>query len=189
MKLTVIARGEFSVEWPILEVVVNNIVVGRHTVKDISEADFDISLEHDVNNVCINYVNKQQHHTQINKNTVVADQSLELIGLRLDDIKLQSWITTQGHYKPRYFEGFLQQNPNAQTLLQSQLIWHFPGSFVLPPWPHKDRFWEWYRQQRRFVHASQFTGAAAIRDEGYIGSLDKHQDLVLDIKKILKIDV
>ena len=189
MKLTVIAQGEYSVEWPILEVVVNKVVIGHYTVAGMAEADFEISLEHDVNQVCINYINKQEHHTKVNNNVVVTDQSLELLGLRIDDIKLQSWTITQGYYQPKYFEGFLQQNPKADLVLKSQLIWHFPGSFVLPPLPKEDNFWEWYRQQRRFIHASQFTGADAIRDEAYIGSLDKHQDLVLDIKKILKLDV
>jgi hypothetical protein len=94
---------------------------------------------------------------------------------------------TEGHYYPEYFEGFKKQFPTAPKKIKSQLIWHFPGNFELPILPHKDKFWYWYRNQRRYVYVEMQEGKADHRDETYIGSLDNHQDLINEIKKIINV--
>ena len=187
MKLTVIARGTHSVEWPIIQVWVNDCLCGQGVVKEYSEFDFDVNLDQEHNYIRIAYANKQEHHTVVENNTIVSDQSLELLQVRLDDILLDSWFLTEGHYEPDYFEGFKLANASAPTALKSQLIWHFPGNFVLPAVPHKSKFWFWYRDQRRFIHIKKYSDKDGYREENYIGSLDPLADLIQEIKNVINL--
>lgn len=186
MKFTVIATGIHSVEWPEIAVWVNDVCHGRSSVQDLSELHFDISLSNGQNHVCIEYVNKQEHHTRMQDGSVVADQVLTLHKLRIDDILCDTWLLTDGHYEPRYFSGFLAACPMAPNHLPSQLIWHFPGKFVLPVLPREDAFWEWYRDQR-YAHMQQYHGKDHHRQEKYLGSREMHQDLISQIRQLIDV--
>jgi hypothetical protein len=186
MKLTVIASGTHSDDWPEIELWVNDICHGRHTVQDHSEIDFNICLPARNNCVRIDYVNKTESHTKIIDGCVAADQSLELRAVRFDDILCETWMLTDGRYQPRYFEGYLRSFPDAQACLPSQLIWHFPGSFYLPTMPNEEIFWEWYRDQRN-THMTQYQGKDWHREEKYIGSRDLHQDLTSQLKELINV--
>lgn len=186
MKFTVIAKGEHSDEWPEIEVWVNDSCQGRARIEGHSELDFDISLPHGWNNLRLEYTNKQEHHTKTAGGSVIADQVLTLQQVRIDDILCDTWMLTDGHYRPRYFPGFLASSPEAPAHLPSQLIWHFPGTFVFPDLPSEDVFWEWYRDQR-YAHLQQYQGKDWHREEKYIGSRDMHQDLVSQIKQLIDV--
>ena len=187
MKLTVIAQGTHSIEWPIIEVVVNDCSVGSYKVQELSELNFDLALDQEQNYICIHYTNKEEHHTVVDNGKIVSDQSVKLLQVRLDDILLDTWFLTEAHYEPDYFAGFQLSNPSAPTQLKSQLIWHFPGTFVLPMVPAQDKFWFWYRDQRRFIHSKQYSDKDGYREENYIGSLDPLTDLIQEIKNVLDI--
>jgi hypothetical protein len=187
MKLTVIAQGTHSVEWPQLEVVVNNVSAGIQEIQTHSEIDFDIDLSQEQNHIEIRYVNKKEHHTVVENGEIISDQSVELIQLRLNDILLDDWFITTGHYSPNYFEGFKTLNPNAPDTLKSQMIWHFPGSFIFVPVPNKNNFWFWYRDQRRYIHVKQYNNKDQYREENYVGSLDPLEDLIKEIKHVINI--
>jgi hypothetical protein len=187
MKLTIIAEGVHSIDWPEISISVNNQVVGTGVVNEYSELDFEFELNQVENQVCIHYINKKEHHTVQHNNVIISDQSLTLTGIRVNDILLNNWIITEGYYYPDYFEGFKEQVPDAPKKLHSQLIWHFPGKFALPVLPHKNNFWHWYRNQRRHVHAETHKGKDDYRDEAYIGSLNNHQDLINQIKKLINV--
>lgn len=187
MKFTVIARGTHSVEWPRLEVFVNNKSVGEQEVQEHSELDFDVTLDQELNYIKIHYNNKEQHHTVVDNGTIVSDQTVELLQVRLDDILLDTWFLTEGHYAPDYFEGFKLQYADAPDQLKSQLIWHFPGNFVLPAIPTEDKFWFWYRDQRRFIHTKTYSDKDGYREENYAGSLDPLTDLIQEIKNVIDI--
>lgn len=187
MKLTVIAQGTHSIEWPVIEVFVNDRSVGSAEVQELSELDFDISLDQEQNYIRIHYTNKEEHHTVVNNGEIVSDQSVEVLQVRLDDILLDTWFLTEAHYKPDYFTGFQLSNPLAPQQLKSQLIWHFPGTLVLPAVPDEDKFWFWYRDQRRFIHVKHHSDKDGYREENYSGSLDPLTDLIQEIKNVLDI--
>jgi hypothetical protein len=186
MKLTVIALGVYSDEWPEIEVWVNSTCHGHAQIKGQSEIDFDISLPENRNYVRLEYVNKKEYHTKAVNGSIIADQTLTLEQIRIDDILCDSWMLTDGHYEPRYFEGFLAASPEAAACLPSQLIWHFPGKFLLPVLPAEEEFWSWYRDQR-YAHMQQYQGKDWHRQEKYIGSRDMHQDLISQIKQLIDV--
>lgn len=186
MKLTLTATGVFSESWPQIEIWINDHCYGRVAIEGSREIDFDISLPSQQNCLRIDYVNKMEHHTKIVDGVVVADQSLTLQQIRFDDILCDSWMLTDGHYEPRYFSGFLDSCPEAPNKLPSQLIWHFPGSFVLPALPVEQHFWEWYRDQR-YIHMHQYQGKDLHREDMYIGSRHMHQDLLSQIKDLISV--
>lgn len=184
MKLTVIASGVYSDEWPQIEVWVDDVCHGHAWIKEHSEIDFDICLPRSQNRLMIKYVNKQEHHTKMADGCVIADQHLTLRQIRMDDILCDTWMLTEGHYEPNYFPGFLASSPEAPVYLPSQLIWHFPGMFVLPALPTETWFWDWYRDQR-YAHMMQYEGKDWHRQEKYIGSRDMHEDLISQIRNLI----
>ena len=187
MKLTIIAKGAYSIDWPEIEISVNNQVVGTGIVNEYSELDFEFELNCVENQVCIHYINKKEHHTVQHNNVIISDQSLTLIGIRIDDILLNNWIITEGYYYPDYFEGFKEQVPNASKKLHSQLIWHFSGHFELPTLPYKDNFWRWYQHQNRMIHIRTHDTKTGLFKENYLGSFESYQDLIDEIKKIINV--
>lgn len=186
MKLTIIANGKHSIEWPHLEVLINNRSLGTKEVQGLCELDFDLAFDHQENIIKLKYTNKQEHHTQLKNGEIIQDQELEILKIRLDDMLLDSWVLTEGWFYPNYFAGFKKLAPDAPKKLKSQLIWHFPGEFVLPNLVG-DNFWFWYRDQRRHKHSKKHFDKDGHRDERYIGSLDPLSDLVAEIKDILNV--
>lgn len=185
MKFTVIVKGTYSVEWPQIQLIVNGQVCGEAEIQEHTEVDFDIEFNESCNQIEIAWTNKQQHHTVFEHGRIIQDQTLELCQVRLDDILLDNWFLTQGYYYPDYFEGFLQQVPDAPRQLASQLIWHFPGRFQFEPVPNQQQFWFWYRDQRRYVHIKTHNNKSQYREEQYIGSFDPLTDLVQGIERII----
>ena len=187
MKLTIIAKGTHSIDWPEIEVSVNNQIVGKDIVTEYSELDFEFELSCTENQISIRYTNKKEHHTIQQNNVIVSDQSLTLVGIRFNDILLSNWMITDGDYYPEYFEGFKNQVPDAPTKLHSQLIWHFPGRFELPTLPYKDNFWRWYQHQNRMIHVRAHDTKTGLFKENFLGSFESYQDLINEIKKIINV--
>jgi len=187
MKLTVIAKGSHSVEWPKLEVFVNGRSCGCQEITDLQEYNFDVSFDQDQNYIQFHYINKQEHHTVTKDGKIISDQNLEILKLRIDDILLDSWFLTEGYYVPDYFPGFRSNFPLEPSTLKSQLIWHFPGFYDFPAVPKEDQFWFWYRDQRRYVHVQQYKDKDNDRNENYTGSLDPLTDLIAEIKNIINV--
>jgi hypothetical protein len=176
------------VVWPAVRVYVNNRLVVDQTIDQNNTCTFDADLSQSQNQLRVHYYNKCETHTVANANRVVeSDQYLEITKIHVNDILLGSWMLTEGHYCPDYFAGFLEQVPGAPKKLKSQLIWHFPGNFYFADLPNKENFWFWYRDQRRYVHAQAHNGKDDYRDEAYVGSLESHQDLINEIKKLIDV--
>jgi hypothetical protein len=180
---------QFSTEWPAIKIYENDQLVLDQIITNTNpQCRFTLDLAQEQNQLIIHYYNKSQHHTVVDNNGyITSDQSLEITTMHVNDILMNSWMLSEGHYRPDYFPDFIQQKPNAPTQLQSQLIWHFPGNFSFATLPSKKNFWWWYRQQRRFVHVKTHQGKDDYRDEAYIGSLDSHQDLIDEIKQIINV--
>ena len=189
MKFTVVAKGTKSTEWPRLRILVNELCYGDFEIIDCCEHDVNIELPNvNTNFIELDYYNKNESHTIVENGQIVCDQSLELVSIRIDDILLDNWFITEGYYCPRYFAGFKQQFPDAPSTVKSQLIWHFPGNFQFAPIPAESQFWFWYRDQRKLVHSAQYiTAKDRARDEGYVGSLDLHKELVEEIRRLINV--
>ena len=187
MRFTLTFKPCYSIEWPAVRVYVNDLLVADK-VLDTPECTFDAVLSQTKNQLRINYYNKNESHTVVDAaGNIVSDQFLELCKIYIDDILLGSWMLTEGHYKPEYFQGFLLRFPEAAVQLKSQLIWHFPGNFYFPELPDQEQFWWWYRDQRRYVHVRTHQGKDDYRDEAYVGSLDSCQDLINEIKRLINV--
>lgn len=188
LTFTLTFRPVFSVSWPAVKIFVNNSLIHEQTVDENCTCSFVANLNQTQNQISVNYYNKIQENTVIDsQGNIESDQSLEIKSVHVNDILLGSWFLTEGHYQPRYFEGFLQQNPGAPAKLKSQLIWHFPGTFALPELPNHEKFWWWYRDQRRYVFVSQTRATDRVKEEAYLGSLESHQSLIDEIKKIINV--
>jgi hypothetical protein len=187
MKFTLTFRPTCSTAWPAVKIYVNDCLVLDQAI-DSPICEFFATLDAVDNQLRVSYYNKNESHTVVDaQGRIVSDQCLELCKLHIDDILVGSWMLTEGHYRPTYFEGFLLQNPSAPAQLKSQLIWHFPGDFYFPVLPSEQQFWWWYRDQRRYVHAKTHQAKDNYRDEAYIGSLESHQDLINEIRKLINV--
>jgi len=187
MKLTVIAKGHCSQVCPEIKIFENNQCIGQHIVQDLCELDVEIQLAQPNNVISINYFNKLGSHTKIEDSVIVQDQFVELMDLRLDDILLDRWMLTESDYCPDYFAGFQLANPDAPAIIRSQLIWHFPGQFVLQSLPSTGVFWEWYYHQRRNVYVDQLDARDQQRNEQYAGSTELYPELIQEIKDIINV--
>lgn len=185
MKLTIIGSGNFSRDWPEISVVVNNRTIDTFTIKDYSEVHCEVDLSNNSNQIEFHYINKTEDHTEVVNNIVINDQFVEIKKIRFDDILCESWMLTEGYYLPTYFDGFLNKFPNSPEKLKSQLIWHFPGKFLLPILPNENNIWEWYSKQRYIFHKQNFNEKSKMRDEGYVGTSKLHHDLLNEIKDII----
>ena len=178
----------FSVEWPAIRVYLNDQLLVDQPIDQNNTCSFVAELSQDQNQLRLHYYNKSEAHTIINSaGAIESDQFLELTKIYVNDILLGSWLLTEGYYFPDYFKGFLLQVPDAPSQLKSQLIWHFPGIFCFPSLPNNEKFWWWYRNQRRYVHTKTHQGKDDYRDEAYVGSLESHQELIDEIKKIINV--
>lgn len=188
LKFTLMFCPTHSVEWPSVRIFLNNQLVVDQVIDQKNTCSFVADLLKEENQLQLHYHNKCEAHTIINSAGVIdSDQFLELTAVYVNDILLDSWLLTEGCYFPDYFKGFLLQIPDAAVKLKSQLIWHFPGNFYFPILPNNEKFWWWYRNQRRHVHATTHNGKDDYRDEAYIGSLNNHQDLINQIKKLIDV--
>lgn len=184
---TVIAAGSYSEDWPKIEVFENDRSCGVAQIQDLSEVNFPIKLENEQNIIRIAYTNKTESSTKVRDGVIISDQFLEIKNIRINDILLDQWILTESDYYPKYFTGFLEHNPFAETKLRSQLIWHFPGNFIIQPLPNKKIFWDWYFYQRRYVYVNHYHGKDKIRNDEYAGSVEPLTELLNEIRELINV--
>lgn len=185
--LTIIANGSYSEDWPKIEVFENNISCGVAKIQESTEVDFPIQLNNNQNIIRIAYTNKTETSTKVKNGVIVSDQFLEIKDIRLSNILLDKWILTESDYYPRYFSGFLADNPTAKEKLRSQLIWHFPGNFIMQPLPSKENFWDWYYHQQRCVYVKEYYGKDKIRNDEYTGSVDPLLSLMNEVRALINV--
>jgi len=167
--------------WPSVYVTGMNNEHGPFTIENALQ-HVEIDLEVD-KSVCIKYV-KNQSETVMQDNAIVADQALQLRRCWVDDVLMESWFLTESCYHPRYFSGFLDQYPDSASEIKSQLVWHFPGEFIIK---FEMPFWDWYHQQRQHYHRFNNIDKDQERWENYTGSYQAHADLVNEIYEMLHV--
>lgn len=125
MKFTIIAQGEYSDEWPEIEVWVNDICQGRACIEGNSELDFDIGLTRAQNVLRLEYTNKQEHHTKTADGAVIADQVLTLQQIRIDDTLSHGTKTV--HWQDSFFARYRDRMNLHKRCLEDILadpLWH-----------------------------------------------------------------
>lgn len=147
------------------------------------QAMIDITIE-DIGSFVIDFYSKTENDTVVDRGHIVADTEFRILNMWCDGIKLENWFKNIAVYKPNYFTGFLQQQPDAPAEITAPYQFNFPGTIT---WQWQDDFWEWYFTQKNNLEVINFLSHEPDRVWKYRGSLDPCQDLVIKIKQILKI--
>ena len=191
MKLSLYCTPYFCAQWPTIKVVLNEkeISICEITEENSSATVYlELSEQH---NLKINYFNKKEEHTIHKDGVILQDQYLNLNFIRIDDILVEPWVLTDGHYTPKYFNGYLTQVNElgipmyyiVEKEIKSQLIWNFPGVFSFPEFPRN--FWDWYYEQKQSKEVIKFLDKDPERIDKFRGSLDPCTDLVQKIKELV----
>jgi hypothetical protein len=139
------------------------------------------------NNISIGYYNKYESETVLEHGKIVRDQSLELVSVYDDDILLEPWFWTDHYYYPSYFQGYLRANPDAPKTQRSQLVWHFPGRYMIMNVPDSKNFWPGDQEQRtQRVLSTLIDPTGQIRDN-HRGVSDEDLQLIKEIKQTLDV--
>lgn len=187
-KFEFVLRGTRSRNWPCVSVICNGQHCYSTTVDEETVFVAELYMDQLDNMITLHYFNKTQGDTITDaEGNITADQSLELVAVRMDGILLENWVWNEGTYHPQYFPGFLRSNPLAPASLRSQLIWHFPGRFQLPLLPHGDRFWTWYQSERQQRVLSDLVDPTGQIAGNYRGMTDEDREIITEIKGILDV--
>jgi len=174
--------------WPSFAVLINNFQVSTHTVTDQNRVfAVDLFFNDERNHVNLHYFNKHQSETVTENGVIVADQTLELINIRVDGIQMEPWFWTDHYYLPQYFRGFKEQHPNAPETLPSQLIWHFPGRFRMMDLPASDDFWPWYQTERTKRVLNNLVDPTGQIRANHDPMDQEDQRLIKEIKKLIDV--
>ena len=187
VKFEITYRSTFSIDWPKLYIVQNNKIIDKQ-VCDGNKFSFDLKPEEN-NLLELNWYNKTERHTVVDKDVITQDQTFALLNIRVDNIQIENWFMTEGIYHPRYFKGFIRQqqekriNAPLEKKIKSQLIWHFPGTFTFLEFPKN--FWDWYFNLKQDKEVIKFLEKDPDRIHKFRGSLDPCEDLVKKIKQLI----
>ena len=187
IKFEITYKSTFSIDWPKIYIVQNNKIIHN---EECNGEKFTFNLEPQNDNLLeINWYNKTERHTVVDKGVIKQDQTFTLENVRVDNIQIENWFMTEGHYQPRYFKGFLEQqqakriNALLETKIKCQLIWHFPGVFTFLKFPKN--FWDWYFELKQNKEVIKFLEKDPDRVNKFRGSLDPCEDLVQKIKELI----
>lgn len=136
----------------------------------------------DTGHLDINWFNKSESDTIIENNVIVADSEWRIEKIWVDNILTESWFRNQACYRPRYFQGFLDQCSDAPSEIFAPYQFNFPGTVS---WQWSGEFWDWYFLQKNKNEVINFLDRDPDRVWKFRGSLDPCQDLVEKIKQIL----
>lgn len=188
VKFTFTFNPTKGLEWPTISILVNNFQIHTQT---ITPENFTVTVHAYMhrcpNNISIYYFNKHERETVIKDNQIVADQSLELVSVHADDILLESWFWTEHCYYPQYFVGYKKQAPDAPSTLRSQLIWHFPGRYMIMELPNSDQFWNWYQKTRTEKILSTLVDPTGQLKENHQPIDDEDKKTIQAIKDIINV--
>jgi hypothetical protein len=177
-----------GVTWPKIFILVNNVQIDTFEItRQNPSVSVTVDFNRSPNNISIGYFNKYESETVVEDGKIVRDQSLELLSVYADDILLEPWFWTEHYYYPSYFQGYLRSNPDALDTQRSQLIWHFPGRYMIKDLPNSRDFWSWYQEQRtQRVLDNLVDPTGQIRDNHRKIS-DEDLQLIKEIKRTLDV--
>lgn len=183
LKISICVSGHQSTSAPSIKIFHNQKLITTAQINEkLQWIDFNI-VPKEENLLTFNFYNKLPEHTIVENGTIVADMWVELHSIRVDDILLQSWFLNDGYYNPQYFEDFLKNFPDSPTRLDSQKIWHFPGSYHTGMFP-KD-VWSWYHFERTARTKLDNMDKDLHRWEKFVGSAERYPEIVAEIKALI----
>ena len=180
-------KSTFCGQWPKLRIY-NNDQILKEVECSGNKFTFDLQTQAQ-NQIKFQWYNKTEKHTKAIDGAIVEDQTFQLTNIRVEGIQIESWVMTDGHYRPRYFKGYVAQHKSnrlnypLEEKLKSQLIWHFPGEFVFNTF--EGDFWDWYFDKKQNKEVIKFLDKDPERVNKCRGSLDPCEELVASIKKII----
>jgi hypothetical protein len=188
VKFEFIFKPVQGLTWPAVNILVNNFQISTNTVSPESPTvTVDVHADSGSNNISIVYFNKHERETVLEHGNIVADQSLELLSIRADDILLEPWVWTEHYYLPSYFQGFKRQFPDAPDRLRSQLVWHFPGRYMITGLPDTKQFWNWYQAQRTARVLEELIDPTGQIRSNYDPLDNEDKELIKDIKNLINV--
>lgn len=147
------------------------------------ELTFDAA---DHGSLILDYFSKTEGDTLLDANgSVVADTMWRIKKMWCDGILLESWFQNAAIYHPRYFYGFLQQQPDAPNSISAPYQFNFPGA-IKWIWSGTD-FWQWYFEEKNRREVINFLDKDPDRVWKFRGATESCQDLVTGIKEILRL--
>jgi hypothetical protein len=156
-------------------------------VIEIPDGVHNVSFDtEDSGSFVLNFFNKTENDTIVDELTgqIVSDTQFRFSQVWCNNIKLESWFLTDAVYKPQYFSGFLEQNPEAPEEINSPYQFNFPGLIC---WQWDGNFWDWYFIEKNKREVINFLDQDPDRVWKFRGSLDPCDDIVQKIKTILKL--
>jgi hypothetical protein len=136
----------------------------------------------DQQSLVFDFFNKSQKDTIVDEQgKVIKDSEFKISKVWCDDILLESWFLTSAVYKPRYFEGYLRQAPDAPAEITAPFQFNFPGAVE---WHWIGEFWDWYFNEKTNKEVIKFLDKDPDRVWKFRGSLDPCNDLVAKIKEL-----
>jgi len=147
------------------------------------QATTDITVQ-DTGSLILDFHSKTEQDTVIENGVITADTEFRIVNIWCDGIRLETWFRNLAVYRPRYFAGFLQHQPDAPEEIVAPYQFNFPGTVT---WSWQDDFWEWYFVQKNQQEVINFLDQDPDRVWKFRGSLDPCEDLVTKIKQVLEL--
>jgi len=145
---------------------------------DNSTVDINI----DKTELLLDFYSKTESDTIVENTQVTADTEFKILRMWCDGILLEPWFKNHAVYQPRYFAGYLEQCPDAPTIITAPYQFNFPGTIV---WSWQGQFWDWYFDHKNKFEVINFLEQEPDRVWKFRGSLDPCADLVTKIKQVL----
>ena len=156
------------------------------TVLTIPEGKSLIKLpEQDCETLLIDFFSKKESDTIVdNTGQLVTDTEWRITTVWCDNIRLEPWFRNDAVYKPNYFSGFLENNPDAPMEILAPFQFNFPGTVF---WQWQGDFWEWYFHEKNNREVINFLDKDPDRVWKFRGNMESCDDLVIGIKNILNL--
>jgi hypothetical protein len=133
MQVKVQLKGNKSTAYPTCKIIINEVAYYDDFIEDIQILTFDIE-PYEKNILKIEHYGKQNSDTIVNENnTIVADKSLELLGIKLNDVdvfKVNLYnCPFYVQWPPNKIREFLRNNKPIPNFIKQQLYFGFNGVY------------------------------------------------------------
>jgi hypothetical protein len=138
----------------------------------------------DLGCISLDFFSKVESDTICDHTGIIKDTQFKINKIWIDDILVEPWFKNIAVYRPQYFDGFLTKYPNSPSVIVSPYQFNFPG---LIEWCWEPNFWDWYFKEKNKREVINFSDKDPDRVWKFRGSVDPCDDLVKQIKELIKI--
>jgi hypothetical protein len=141
--------------------------------------------EQDSETLLIDFFSKKESDTITDVDgKIVSDTEWRITSIWCDDILLEPWFRNSAIYKPKYFYGYKQNNPEAPKEILAPFQFNFPGTIF---WGWQGDFWQWYFHEKNDREIINFLDKDPDRVWKFRGNTESCDDLVAKIKNIINL--